>query len=71
MERKGYIYTPSNSDFEFAAIINTDKYNSFPVEDRITLEKLVDDTVSISDIRIKSPDNPSDMKDAKLITISR
>ena len=36
-----YTYTPSNNDFEFVAIINTDKYNSFPNVDRSALEKMV------------------------------
>jgi hypothetical protein len=64
-----YVYTPANAEFEFAAIINTDKYNSFPSEDRATLENLTE--VNISDVRIKTPDNPSVLKQAKLITLVR
>ena len=66
-----YVYTPINTDFEFVAIINDEKYNSFPSEDRTALEALVSDSFKITDIRIKTPDNPSNMKDAKLITLNR
>jgi hypothetical protein len=64
-----YVYTPLKTDFEFTAIINTEKYNSFPGEDRIALENL--EGVEISDIRIKTPDNPSVLKQAKIIRFSR
>jgi len=66
-----YVYTPSNSEIEFVAIINTEKYNSFSIDDRSALENLVDDCFSISDIKIKEPDNPSIMKEAKLIILKR
>lgn len=66
-----YIYTPSNSQFEFTGIINTEKYYSFPVDDIENLEKLVGKTFKISDVKIKTPDNPSILRPAKLITFSR
>jgi len=66
-----YVYTPSDNDFEFVAVINTEKYYSFSSDDRISLEKLIDDCFSISDVKIKDPDNPSNMKDAKLIILRR
>jgi hypothetical protein len=65
-----YVYVPSNAKFEFAAIINTVKYNSFPRSDRLFLESINDTSFKISDVRIKTPDNPSVMKNAKLITFS-
>ena len=64
-----YVHTPANSEFEFVAVINTDKYNSFPAEDRAALEKL--DNIEIADVKIKTPDNPSVLKQAKLITLCR
>jgi len=66
-----YIYKPSNADFEFTAIINTEKYNSFPSADREKLESMTNDCFSLSDVNIKSPDNPSVLKSAKLITFTR
>jgi len=66
-----YIYAPSDAQFEFAAIINTGKYNSFPSGDREALEALRSDSFKITDIKIKAPDNPSVLKQAKLITLRR
>jgi len=60
-----YVYAPSNADFEFTAIINSDKYSTFPEADRIALEKISE--VKISNIKIKTPDNPSTLKQAKII----
>ena len=64
-----YVYAPSNTDFEFTAIINLEKYNAFPEVDRIALENISE--VEISDIKIKTPDNPSALKQAKMIRFSR
>lgn len=68
-----YIYTPSNANFEFAAIINAEKYNSFPEADRAEIDRLNGGLsgFGIRAVKIKSPDNPSILKDAKLITLVR
>jgi hypothetical protein len=66
-----YIYTPPNKQFEFAAVINTEKYNQFPLEDRERLEGLVGADFEISNVDIKVPDNPAELKQAKLITFHR
>lgn len=66
-----YIYTPTNAQFEYAAILNTEKYNSFPADDRAELEKLIGDSLQIKDVKIKEPNNPSVLKNAKLITFHR
>lgn len=66
-----YVYTPTNKKFEFITIINTDKYNSFSESDRINLENLINTNFTITDIKIKTPDNPSILKQAKLIVFCR
>jgi len=66
-----YVYKPVAAQFEFAAIINTEKYNSFPAADRAELEKLTCENFEIKDIKIKNPNNPSILKQAKLITFHR
>jgi len=65
-----YAYTEQDSDFEFVAIINIDKYYSFPKSDIESLEKLVNDKFRISDIQIKEPDNPAKLKQAKLLQLN-
>ena len=65
------IYKPiNNAKFNFMCIINLDKYNSFPAEDRKKVEELskVPGSLSVKDVKIKVPDNPAKLKDAKLIS---
>ena len=66
-----YIYTPTNSQFDFVAVINNEKYNSFPENDRNSIESITVEGFEIKDVRIKTPDNPSVLKDAKLISFNR
>ena len=66
-----YIYTPTDSLFNFAAIINVEKYESFSTSDRINIENLVSKNFNITDAKIKTPDNPSVLKKVKLITLRR
>jgi len=66
-----YVYEPPGRQFEFAAVINKEKYNQFPLEDRERLEGLTNTEFLISDVEIKTPDNPIELKQAKLITFCR
>lgn len=66
-----YIYTPTNAQFEFIAVINNDKYNSFPEADRKSLEARTNDNFKIIGVSINTPDNPVELKQAKLITFHR
>ena len=86
-----YVYEPTNAEFEFVAIINNNKYNSFPIEQRAEFEQIANrlsaisnfvpenyqeemtkyNGFSISNVKIKTPDNPSVLKNAKLITYKR
>lgn len=57
-----------NSEFMVNAIILEEKYNSFPAEDRDKLEGLQNVNLSITNITIKSPNNPAKLLNAKLIS---
>ena len=64
-----YLYHPdSQNRFNFMAIINKQKYESFRNTDE--LEKLAKSVneLNVSDVMIKNPDNPAQLKEAKLIT---
>lgn len=64
-----YVYTRNpNNKFNFMCIINTDKFNSF--DNTQDLFELADKNkkLSIQDIHIQNPNNPSLLKEAKLIT---
>lgn len=63
-----YYQRDKNHKFDFMAIINEDKYNSF--ENTVVLEKFAEQNsnLNIKNIKIKNPDNPSRLVEAKLIT---
>lgn len=60
-----------NADFFVNAILLKEKYLSFPEKDRKNLEKLVSDNFSIKDIKIKSPNNPAKLLEAKLLSFKK
>jgi hypothetical protein len=69
-----YVYSETaRREFELTAIINAEKYKSFPQSERDKLERLALNSggVVINDVNIKTPDNPSVLKSAKLITFGR
>lgn len=60
-----------NSEFFVNAILLKEKYLSFPENDRKNLEGLVSDNFSIKDIKIKSPNNPAKLLEAKLLSFRK
>ncbi len=60
----------TNTSFELNAIINSDKYSSFPQSERSSIKELTEkeNSLGIKDVEIKIPDNPARLKLAKLIT---
>lgn len=67
-----YVYQRDESkDFNFMALINTDKYDR--LKNTEELEKLlgVVEGLNIEDVEIKNPDNPAQLKRAKLITFKK
>jgi len=65
-----YVYERNkNANFNFMCIINEDKWNTF---DNINLLKNInDEKFMIKDIKIKNPDNPAQLRKAKLITYDK
>ncbi len=59
------------SSFSMNTIILSSKYNSFPKKDIKTIESIKDSNFSIKDIEIKSPNNPSKLLKAKLISYAK
>jgi len=76
-----YIYTPQVCDFELVAIINDEKYYSFSDDERMNFQMLISTNYNfkdelyhkceMKDVKIKTPDNPSVLKTAKLIMFRR
>ena len=68
-----YIYKEdAKSNFNFMAIINDGKYEEFDLNTKNAFENEVriNANLKMSDVRIKVPDNPAKLKNAKLITFS-
>jgi len=63
-----YIYKYDESKrFQMVCLMRKEKYEGLPLEDREALECLSVDGVEVLDVRIKSPDNPVILVDAKLL----
>ncbi len=63
-----YIYTYEDTkDFQLICLMKKEKYNSLPSEDKEYIENINNDNVEIQDIRIKNPNNPVQLIDAKLL----
>lgn len=64
-----YIYKIEETEkLNFVAIINEEKFNSFPEEDKLKVKKLKDELkIEVIETSIKNPDNPAKLKKVKLI----
>ncbi len=67
-----YVYERDMSKgFNFMCIVNETKWNSFGnIQKLLDLEQTIPE-LTITDIRIKNPDNPAQLNDAKLISFSK
>ncbi len=63
-----YIAPQLNADFSLYALLLEEKYNSFPQSDRSMIEQLNIAGFSITKVKIKSPNNPATLLDARLIS---
>ena len=64
-----YIYERDNTkQFNFLALINEDKYLSFSNTKELEDLEKENKNLEIKDVRIKNPNNPAQLKKAKLIT---
>jgi hypothetical protein len=57
-----------NAKFQILCLMKTEKFNSFPNEDKVALQTLKKDNYSIEDTKIKNPNNPAQLLDCTLIT---
>ena len=66
-----YVYTRDmTKSFNFMCIINIAKWSSFDNTAELIALSEKNENLTISDIRIKNPDNPAQLVDAKLISFS-
>ena len=63
-----YVYEYDNSkDFQLICLMKKEKYDTLAVEDQEALENLNDSSVEVKDIKIKNPNNPVSLIEAKLL----
>lgn len=66
-----YVYTRDmRKKFNFMCIINDDKWDEFDNTDLLFEMKYNDPRLQIQDIKIKNPDNPAQLRNARLITFT-
>lgn len=64
-----YVFTRDfNKNFNFMAIINLKKYSSLNNSSKLEELANINNKLKIQNIKIKNPDNPAKLNDAKLIT---
>jgi len=63
-----YVYEYDESkDFQLICLLKKVKYDTLPTEDRAALENLNKSSVEVKDIKIKNPNNPVNLIEAKLL----
>jgi hypothetical protein len=63
-----YIYEYDESkEFQLICLMKREKYDGLPLADREALESLDIDGVEVLDVRVKNPDNPVKLMEAKLL----
>lgn len=63
-----YLYTYDDAaSFQLICLMKKERYEALPLEDRSAIESLGNLHVTLSDIRIKNPNNPVQLMDGKLL----
>ena len=63
-----YIYTYDDTrDFQLICLMKKEKYESLPIEDKEAIENIENSNVVSQNVRIKNPNNPANLIDAKLL----
>jgi len=63
-----YLDAPNNGKFEFCCIMSEEKYNLFSVEDRLQIENIKSEGFRHEKVKIKNPNNSTNLIDARFIT---
>jgi hypothetical protein len=64
---KDFYEVDDSKEFTLACVMRSDKYHSLPNADKEAIE--TNENINIKDIKIKNPDNPAKLIEAKLITL--
>ncbi|MEA2048213.1 MAG: NgoPII family restriction endonuclease [Campylobacterota bacterium] len=63
-----YIYEyDETKEFQLITLMKKEKYDLLPEEDRDAVETMNSERIEVKDVRIKNPNNPVQLVDAKLL----
>ncbi|MCK5678602.1 MAG: NgoPII family restriction endonuclease [Flavobacteriaceae bacterium] len=63
-----YIYTYDDTKkFQLICLMKKDKYDSLPTEDKEAIENIENNNVEVKNVKIKNPNNPVQLMNAKLL----
>jgi hypothetical protein len=63
-----YIYQyDENKNFQLITLLTKEKYETLPQEDKVKLDSLDNDNITIKNVKIKNPNNPVQLLDAVLL----
>ena len=62
-----YLHTQTDGKFELVCLIPSMKYNSFPTESIVKIEKLTNQNFKIENANVRDPNNPAKLIEVKLI----
>jgi len=62
-----YLHPTTEKTFELVCVIPTNKYKTFPLESQMKIENLIINGFSVSDVKVKNPNNPADLIDCKFV----
>jgi len=63
-----YIYNyDETKDFQLICLMTQDKYNALANSDKVAIENIDNDNIIVKDVKIKNPNNPAQLIDAKLL----
>lgn len=62
-----YLHEPTNVRFELICVIPLDKFNNFPTKSKSKVENIKAKGFSISDEKVKAPNNPAKLIECKVI----
>lgn len=62
-----YLHTSQSSEFELISVIPTDKYHQFCDDSKSKIEGIDNPLFAIKDVKVKNPNNPAELIDAKII----
>ena len=66
-----YLYKPNNSEFQLFCLMQKEKFEKFPTEDKDFFKNFNGENFSLREVKIKNPNNPVNLIDCTFITFRK